>query len=210
MGKHYGISGHATNHVFIEGVRRGNADENIGAPDGLGQPSFDLLRIGAAGDVFFIGIHALSASLPDSPPRIAHDDIFQAKGHEQLDDGNAGGPCTTGNNSNVVQFFVYKLEGVDKPGQSDNRCAVLVVMKNRASENAIFFQTVFDDKAFWSLDVFKVDATKGGRHKLHQLYYFCSVLGIHANGKSVHIAKGFEQQRLAFHNGHCGGGADVA
>ena len=83
-------------------------------------------------------------------------------------------------------------------------------MKDGAFENAVLLQAVFNDKAFRSLDILKVDAAESGGHKLHQIDDFGRVFGIYADGKGIHIAKGLEQQGFAFHNRHGGGGADIA
>ena len=87
---------------------------------------------------------------------------------------------------------------------------IVTDMKNGALEHTVFFQGVFNDKAFRGLDVFEVNTAEGGAHQFHKFHDFCGVPRVHADGEGIDIAKRFEQQGFSFHNGHGGGSADIS
>jgi hypothetical protein len=53
-----------------------------------------------------------------------------------------------------------QLDCIDQPGSGDDGRAMLVVMKDRNVH--LFAQALFDDEAVRRLDVFQIDAAKGG------------------------------------------------
>ena len=146
------------------------------------------------GDFVLIGIHAFGAAFPYGTLGIAHNDIFEAHSHEQFDDGNTRSARAAGNNGDFIQFFANNFQRVHESRQGNNGGSVLVVVKNGALEDAVLFQGIFNNKAFGSLDVFKVHAAKGRSHKFHKLNDLAGILGVHADGKGIHIAKCFEKQ----------------
>ena len=85
---------------------------------------------------------------------------------------------------------------------------MLVVVKNR--DVAFFLQLPLDLKAAGGSDVLQVDAAERTGHQIHGVDELVHIVGLHAEGESVHIAEGLKQHALPLHNGHTRLGADVA
>jgi len=57
-----------------------------------------------------------------------------------------------------MKLATRQMKGVDQTGRSDNRRAVLIVMKHRDIEQLT--QALFDDEALGRFDVLEVDAAE--------------------------------------------------
>ena len=73
-----------------------------------------------------------------------------------------------------------------------------------------FLQSFLNFETRWRSDVFEVDAAKARGNALNGFNNFFGVSRVQSQGKRVDAREFFEQQRLAFHDWHCGFGADVA
>lgn len=71
------------------------------------------------------------------------------------------------------------------------------------------FQPLFDVEAFRRLDVFQVDAAKGGLQQFYRLDDGIGVMGVELQVENVNVCKPFEEDALAFHDRLPGEGADV-
>ena len=162
------------------------------------------------GDGVLILVHALGAAFPNGALGVAHDDVLEPDGHEQLDDRRSGSARAAGHDFDVLDVLAHNLEGIEEARKRHHGGPVLVVMKDRAFKDAARLQAVLDLEALGGLDVLKVHAAERGGHKLHQLDNLGGILGVHAQREGIHVAKPFEQQRFAFHDRHGGTRADVA
>ena len=73
----------------------------------------------------------------------------------------------------------------------------------------LFLQLALDFKAAGRGDILQIDAAEGAGDQVDGIDEFIHVLGLHAQGEGVHIAKGLEQGAFALHDRHTGLGADV-
>lgn len=89
-------------------------------------------------------------------------------------------PGAAGHDFDVLNVLAHNLEGVEEARKRHHGGPVLVVMKDRAFEDAARLQAVLNLKAFWGLDVLKVHAAERGGHKLHQFDNLGGILGVHA------------------------------
>ena len=75
---------------------------------------------------------------------------------------------------------------------------MLVIMHNW--DVRCFCNSTFDFKAFWGLDVFKVNTSKSLRNIDNGLNKFFRIGNIDFNVKNIDISEGFEQQSLTLHD----------
>ena len=61
------------------------------------------------------------------------------------------------------------------------------------------FQSTFNLKCFWRLDVFQIDAAKRWSDRLHRRNKVVNVCGVDLNIKYINVRKDFEQHRFALH-----------
>lgn len=77
---------------------------------------------------------------------------------------------------------------------------MLVVVKDGNIAN--LFESSFHFKATRGGDVFEIDSAKARRYIVYRGYDFVHVLSFKADRNCVYVGKFFEQNALAFHNGH--------
>ncbi|CCX92199.1 uncharacterized protein BN466_01697 [Firmicutes bacterium CAG:110] len=139
---------------------------------------------------------------------VAHGDVLEAGGQQQLDDGDGGSARAGGDDLHVLLLLADHLQRVGQTGQGDDGGTVLVVVED--GNVAPFLQLPLDLKAPGSRDILQIDAAKGTGDQGNGIDELVHILGLHAQRERVHIGKGLEQSALALHNGHTGLGADVA
>ncbi len=205
-GKDDRVGGHRAHHVL--GQRAGGRDthEDVGALDGLGQRTRDLLLVGPGCDLFLHGVQTVAA-LVDGALTVADDDVLHAHALHQARDGDAGGTGAREDHLNVGQLAPGQATGVDQCGAGHDSSSVLVVVED--GDVADLLQAALDLKAARRADVLEVDAAKAAGQKLDGAHDLVDVVRAHAQRESVHVAKGLEQGALALHDGHAGLGANV-
>ena len=107
-----------------------------------------------------------------------------------------------------VNFFPDNLQCVDESSSADDRCPVLVIVKNGDVHH--FFQLFFDVKAFGSFDIFKVDPPERRLQHLHSFYNVIGVVGIQFNIEDINICESFEEHSFPFHHRLSGERPDIA
>ncbi len=155
-------------------------------------------------------VHPFGTALIDDPLSVAHDAIVMLCAHrlQQFQTGDACRPCPVQHNPAIANLFARQFQRVDEASRTDHRRAVLVIMEDRDVHD--LFQALFNDETFRSLDVFKVDTTKGRPHQGNRLDDLIRVFGVQFDIDRVHIGKTLEQDRLALHHRLGGQRAKVA
>ena len=81
-------------------------------------------------------------------------------------------------------------------------------MEYRNVQNLL--QTFLNFETTGSTDVFQIDSAEAGSQIGHSLDDLFGILGVQTDGDSIYITEFFEEDCLAFHNGHGCVGTDVA
>ena len=137
-------------------------------------------------------IHAFLTATPDHALGVTQNDIFgpHAHGLHQFSTGDGSRTRAIDDKLRRLQIAPSQMAGIDKPSDSDNGSAMLVIMKYRNIHQ--FAQALFDHKAFWCLDVFQIDAAESWAQIAHGIDESVRVFGIHAKINRIHIGKAFE------------------
>src|SRR5690606_14070380 len=112
------IPGHLLDHVAIEHVGAGQAEEQVGVGDGVVD--------GAIGGVHRVlglpGVHALLAALVDDAVAVEHADVFLAQPHvaQQVHTGDAGGAGAGNHQLDVLDLLVDDAQAVVDGGGGDD------------------------------------------------------------------------------------------
>src|SRR5215210_4481370 len=198
-GEDYRVLVHGLEVLDRKHVRGGEAEEEVGAPDGLGEISGAALGVGVLGEPALGGVQVLAA-LVDDALGVAADDVRGACGHDDLGARNAGGADAVDHHAQVLERLTRDLEGVYERRQHDDRRAVLVVVEDGDVE--FLLEALLDLEAPRRRDVLEVDPPEAGRQVLDGLDYLLGVLGVKADGEGVHVRELLEEGRLALHHGH--------
>ena len=198
---------HRFDHLGRDGVRRGNADKHVRAHQHIGERPRLAAQVRDLGHLGLDPVQPLAA-LVDRALAVAHCNVFETCREQQLRDGDGRRARAGGDDLHVLFLLPNDLERVREARERDNGGAVLVIVED---ENVTFFlQLALDLKAAWCRDVLQIDAAEAAGNVVDGLHKLVHVLGLDADGESVHIAEGLEEHALALHDGHTGLGADVA
>ena len=100
------------------------------------------------------------------------------------------------------------MQCVGRGSGTDNRCAMLVVVKNGYIHPLA--AQFFDHKAIRCFDIFEVNCTEGGFERGDDLGEFFWIGFVHFDVEAIDIGEFLEQDRLALHHRFGGCGADIA
>jgi hypothetical protein len=134
--------------------------------------------------------------------------LAQAQAHQQLEAGDGGSAGAVADQLDVLQPLALQVQRVGQPGGDHDGGAVLVVVEH--GDGQARAQGALDLEALGGLDVFEVDAAKGGVQAGNDLDELLGVGLVDLDVKGVDAGKALEQHRLAFHHRLAGDGADVA
>src|SRR5262245_19526657 len=115
---------------------------------------------------------------------------------------------TPENTTEMSPIFFLTTRSAQERSQHDHRRTMLIVVKDRDIEHLA--ETLLDLEAARRPDVFEVDAAEGRRDRPDDAHDLVHVLGGQADREGVDTGERLEQERLAFHDGQGGPGADVA
>ena len=205
-GEDDGVLCHGLHHLRGDGTGSAHTDENVGAHQHVGQTAGLLLQVGHLGHLLLDPVEVLTACV-DSALAVAHGDVPESGGEQQLHDGYGSGACAGGDHLHVFFLLANHLQGVGEAGQGDHGGAVLVVVED--GNVALLLQLALDLEAAGRGDILQIHAAKAAGDVIDGLHELVHVLGLDAQGEGVHIGKGLEQHALALHDGHTGLGADV-
>ena len=205
-GKNDRVLRHGFHHGRRQRARNREAEENIGAFNGVGQGS--CFRWHGMGG--FPLVHAIGAALVNHAFRVREDDVFMrhAQGLDQFDAGDGGGARPVAHELEIFEIAARQFQRVDQRGSRDDRRAVLVVVEHRDVHELA--QALLDDEAIRRLDVLEIDAAKGGAEIAHGADEFLDVFRIHFKIDGIDIGKAFEEHGLAFHHRLRGERAQIA
>ena len=128
-------------------------------------------------------------------------------GFDEFDTGNGCRTCAVRNNFHILEVPASELQSIDQAGGGNDGRAVLVIMEYWDVQP--FAKLLLDDETFRRLDVFKIDATKGGCQCRHCVDETISIGRVHLEIQPVDISKFLEQDGFAFHDRLGGGSADI-
>ena len=165
-----------------------------------------MVQVGYLGHLLLDPVQALPAGV-DGPLPVTHGDVPEPGGQQQLGDGDGRRAGAGGDDLHVFPALAHHLQGVEQSRQGDDGGAVLVVVED--GDVALLLQLPLDLKAPGGGDVLQVDAAEGAGDVVDGVHELVHVLGLHAQGERVHVAKGLEEHALALHHRHAGLWADV-
>src|ERR687893_1976458 len=200
-GEDYGVLVHCLEVVDSEHVRCREAEEEVGAADGLGEVAGAALRVGVLGEPALGGVQVLAA-LVDDTLRVAADDVRRTRGHDDLGARDPGGADAVHDHAQLLERLAGDLQGVDERRQHHDRSAVLVVVEDGYVQ--VLLQALLDLEAPRGGDVLQVDPAEARRQVLDGLDYLLGVLGVQADRERVDVRELLEERRLALHHGHRG------
>ena len=197
--KNQGLRCHLYHHFRFQYATCRQAQEHIGTNNHFRQSAC------AGGDCItrFILVHLLGAPLIYHALDICNDDVLHA--HTQTyQHVQAGKRCRTGTGYNQFYFsyvFIYHLKTIQQCSAYDDGRAVLVVVKDRNTH--ALTQFALDIKTFGCLDVFQIDASKGGFQRSDNINQLVRIRLINFQIEHVDPGKFLEQNALAFHHRFC-------
>ena len=142
-----------------------------------------------------------------NPLTAASNDVFYAERHQEFCNGNACRARAVDNDVNIFNFFVCKLERVQKRRRRNDRRTVLIVVENGNIQ--LFFQSRFNFKTTGRGNVFQIHAAKRACQQLDRLDNLFRIFRTNTERISVYVAERLKQRALTFHNGHTRFGADI-
>ncbi len=157
-----------------------------------------------------LGVHVLFAALINEAVNVTKPDIFTL--HTELQQKvQAGDPCRAAaraDNLDVFKLLTHHMQRICRRRAHNNRCAVLVVMKDRDAH--ALTADFLHNKAVRRFDVLKVDRSKGWLQRTNNLGQLHRVALVHFDIKAINPCKFLEQDSLAFHHGLGRQRADIA
>ena len=197
---------HGSHHLGSHNVRSGDTDEDVGILQGVGKSSGLIIQVGHFGHFLLHPVQPLGI-LGDDTYLITHDDVGETVGQKQLGNSHTGASGTVYYHAAVFLFLADHFQGIDDTGEDDDSSTVLVVMEYGDVKDLL--QAFLNLEAAGGADVFQIDAAEAGSQIGHGLDDLFGVLSIQTDGYGIHVAEFFEENCLAFHNGHGCIGADV-
>ena len=202
-------SGSAAMVISISGFKHvgcREAEEDVGADDGLGQRAHRR-RLGVAG---LVGVHAGRPALVDHAVDVGGDDVLarQAECYQEVEAGERRGTGTAGHELAVRELLLGQHQAVGDRGTDDDRGAVLVVVEDRDLHPRL--ELLLDDEAVGRLDVLEIDGAEGGLERGHHLDQLQGIGLGHLDVEGVDAGELLEQHGLALHHRLAGERADGA
>ncbi len=206
-GKDDRILCHRLHHLPGQHARSGDSDENVRPPDGLGERTDNMGGICDFCKLGFRGIQIPAAGIDCAAP-VADDPFLCARAEQKLRDRGSGGAGAIYDEADLIHPFFNDFQRVEKPGERDDRSAVLIVMENR--DIADFLKPALDLKAARRGYILEVDAAEAAREQRNGPYDIVRFLGADAERDGIHAAELLEEHALALHDRHPGLRANVA
>ena len=117
-------------------------------------------------------------------------------------------PAPLGNDLDVMDVFLHKLQCIDQSCQRDNSGTMLIIMEDR--DIAALFELLLDLEAARCTDVLKIYATKAACQQSDCIYDVIHILAAYAERNCVYSAECLEQHTLSFHNRHTSLRSDIS
>ena len=127
---------------------------------------------------------------------------------QQSHGGDAGRAGTKADDARLLQHLFLHFQCIQQTGGNDNRCAMLVIVKNRNRQPLL--QPFLDLKAGWCSDILKINSTEGRCNSDYRLDKFLDRAGLHLDIEHIDIGEALEQDCLALHHRFAGQWADIA
>ena len=187
---------HLLDHVLGQHPRRGQAEEDVGAGDHVGQRA----RIGLLGIARLARIHQLLAAFIDHADDVGDGDVLDlhAEIDQQVEAGERRRAGAGGDQLHLVDLLAHHLQAVQHRRADDDRRAMLVVVHDRDLHARL--ELAFDLEALGRLDVFQVDAAEGRLQAGDDVDQLVGIGLVDLDVEHVEIGELLEQDRLAFHH----------
>ena len=198
--------GHLRDHLARDRAGDGEADEDVGADERVG----DGARRRLANEARLVRVHVAVAAVVDHAGAVAHEDVLalHAEPHVVLGRADRRGAGAGEDDLHLVDLLADDLERVEERGAGDDRRAVLVVVEDGDLERLP--QRLLDVEAVGRLDVLEVDPADGGLEELAELDDVVGRLGADLEVEDVDVGELLEEVALALHDRLAGERADVA
>ena len=203
---HQRLVRHRLDHLGLQHIRRGKPQEDIGAADHIGQHA----RIGLLGVDRLPAVHQRVAALMHHAIDVADPDVLALRAHryQQVEARDRGRTGARADDLHIRQLLAVQQQRIDDGGAHDDGRAMLVVVEHR--DLHALFKLRLDLEALRSLDVLEIDAAEGRFQRRHRLDHALDGVGGDLDVEDVDAGEFLEQDRLAFHDGLRGQGADIA
>ena len=198
---------HGFDHLGRDGPGRADADEHICADEHIGQASGLMLEIRDLRHLFLDPVETLTP-LVDRTLAIAHRDVPEARGEQQLHDRDGCRAGAGGDDPHVLLLLADDLQCVGQAGQRNDGGAVLIVVED--GDIAALFELAFDLKASGRGNILKVDAAERAGDERDGIDEFVHIMRLDAQREGVDVAEGLEEHAFALHDRHTGLRADIA
>jgi hypothetical protein len=199
------LARHLRDHLGLEHAGTGQAEEDIGALDDVGERA----RIRRARVALLVRIGIGPARI-DHAAEVCDRHVFLAQSHrdQQVEAGERRGAGARARDLDLADVLADHLEPVEHCGRDDDRRAVLVVVEHR--DLHALAQLPFDVEALRRLDVLEVDAAERGLEGRDNVDEPIRVVLGNLDVEHVDAREFLEQAPLAFHDRLRGKRADVA
>ena len=149
---------HLLDHLARDELGRRDADEGVGALEGLGERA--LLRV--AREALLVGVHVLGPALPDDAGPVDHEDVLELHAVRDVEVRARvrGGARAREDDLHVLDLLARDLERVQERGGGDDGRPVLVVVED--GDAHALLELLLDVEALGGLDVLEVDPAEGG------------------------------------------------
>ncbi|MNS55454.1 hypothetical protein D3C72_882900 [compost metagenome] len=187
---------HLAHHVLLQHAAGGDAEEDVGVRDDLGQGTQRrVLR-----EAFLVRVHQFRAALVDDAGQVGDVDVFEreAQVDDQVQAGQRRGARARHDQLAVLDFLADGFQAVQDGRADDDGGAVLVVMED-GNLHAVA-QLALDVEALGRLDVFQVHAAEGRFQRSDDVDQFVRVRFVDLDVEDVDAGEFLEQHALAFHH----------
>ena len=170
-GEDDGIFVHRLDHLGRDGAGSADADEHVRTDEHVGKRAGLVIEVRDLGHLFLDPVEALAA-LVDRALAVAHRDIFEARGQQQLYDRDGRRARAGGDDLHILFLLADDLQRVRQAGQRDDGGAVLIVVED--GNIALFLELALDLKAARRGNVLQIDAAEAAgdqRDGVHELVH---------------------------------------
>ena len=200
-----GVGGHGLDHVGGHEPADGQAEEHVGADEGLGEGAL----VGLARELLLDRVEVVALGV-DDPAAVTHEQVLALDPERDVEAraGHGRGPGPADDDLDVLELALGQGRGVEQRGARDDRRAVLVVVEDRDLHAPL--ELLLDVEAGRGADVLEVDAAEGRLERRDALDEGVGILGVDLEVEHVDVGEFFEQDALALHDRLGGEGSDVA
>ena len=187
---------HRLDHLGLQHVGRGDAQENVCAADHLSQRALlGFLRIDR-----LPAVHQRVAALMHHAVNVADPDVLalRAERNQQIETGDRRSTSARGDDLDVGELLAVQQQSIGDGGADNDGRAMLIVMEDR--DLHALLQPRLDLEAFGSLDVLQIDAAERRLQRRNGLHHAVDGVGRDFDVEDVDPGEFLEQDRLAFHD----------